>query len=245
LEVKDGLKMADPKKDKEKEVIPPIRYLIVLFLIQITLIGGGATFSFSGIGNLFMENLYKYSKFEMGREGSLQYLYSMNGTGYISVDFGVDMKAKYNETHMVVYWYMNIKLKPGSTIIDLVKNYDKAEKVELRIYPIDNPSKWIVIEDYNVSNYPLNVEYGEVGGLRYIVAINGVKADPGGLKQWMINVWDPNLQYFQYVSAPPDKWEVYNLDSYVFLFDVFGAFPPDCCSGSLKWEVPQYQGPGK
>ncbi|NHV60266.1 MAG: hypothetical protein HA492_02480 [Candidatus Verstraetearchaeota archaeon] len=237
--------MAEPEKERDRNIIPPTKYLVALFLIQIALIGGGGALAFSGVGKVFMENLYQYSKIEMGREGSVQYIYSMSEAGYISVDLGVDMKTKYNETHMVVYWYMNIKLKPGSTIIDLVKNYDKAEKVELRVYPVDNPSKWIVIEDYNVSNYPIDVEYGEVGGLRYIVAINGIKADPGSLEQWMIYIWDPNLQYFQYVAAPPDRFPVYNLDSFVFLFDKFGAFPPDCCSGSLKWEYSEYQGPGK
>ncbi|MBC7113489.1 MAG: hypothetical protein H5T34_05690 [Candidatus Methanomethyliales bacterium] len=233
------------ESEKERNVVPPTKYLLALFLVQIVLIGGGAAFAFSGIGKTFMENLYKYSKIEMGREGSIQYIYSTSEAGYISVDLGVDMKTKYNETHLVVYWYMNIKLKPGDTIIDLVKNYDKAEKVELRIYPIENPSQWVVIEDYNVTNYPLEVEYGEVGGLRYIVSINGIKADPGSLEQWMIYIWDPNLQNFQYVAAPPDKFEVYNLDSFVFLFDEFGAFPPDCCSGALKWEYAEYQGPGK
>lgn len=227
----------------QESLLPSTKFIVVLLLIQIALIGGGSALGFSGFGKSFLENLYQYSKTEMGREGTLQYIYSTTPTGYLSVDLGVDMKTRYNETHLVVYWYMNIKLKPGATIIDLAKEYNTAEKVELRIYPENNPANWIVVEDYNVSNYPINIEYGEVGGLRYIVSINGIKSNPGSMEQWMIYVWDPNLQYFQYVAAPPDKFEVYNLESYVLLFDKFGAFPPDCCSGSLRWEYGSYSGP--
>ncbi|MGQ9760144.1 MAG: hypothetical protein ACUVQ5_06230 [Candidatus Methanomethylicaceae archaeon] len=229
----------------EEKLVPPTKYLIVLFLIQITVIGTGAAIGFPSFSKSFMENLYSYSRYEMGREGSISYIYSTSEAGYISADFGLDMKTKYNATHMVVYWYMGLKLRPGETIVDLIQNHQNAEKVELRVYPEEDPSKWAVIEDYNVSNYPIDVEYGEVGGLRYIRGFNGIRSDPGSLNQWMIYIWNPKIQSFEYVAVPPDKFYVYNLDSMVFLFDEFGAFPPDCCSGGLKWEYKEYAGPSK
>jgi hypothetical protein len=223
-----------------------LKYILALFIIQIVLISIGGVLGFSAFGNRFLENLDEYTKkYELGREGSLQYIYSTSEAGYIYASFGLDMKAKYNETHMVVYWYENIKLRPGATVIDLINNYSNAEWVELRIYPIENPSNWIVIKDYNVSKYEIDYELGDVAGYRYIISINNVRNNPGTLQQWMIYVWDRKTQNFQYLAAPPDKIEVYNYDAFVLLFDKFGAFPPDCCSGSLKWEYQGYQGPSR
>lgn len=223
-----------------------LKYILALFIIQIVLISIGGALGFSAFGNRFLENLDEYTKkYELGREGSLQYIYSTSEAGYIYASFGLDMKTKYNETHMVVYWYENIKLRPGATVIDLINNYSNAEWVELRIYPIENPSNWIVIKDYNVSKYKIDYELGDVAGYRYIISINNVRNNPGTLQQWMIYVWDRKIQNFQYLAAPPDKIEVYNYDAFVLLFDKFGAFPPDCCSGSLKWEYQGYQGPPK
>ncbi len=223
-----------------------LRNLLVLFIIQITLISIGGALGFSAFGNRFLENLDEYTKrYELGREGSFQYIYSTGEAGYIYANLGLDMKVKYNETHMVVYWYENIKLKPGATIIDLLEEYTNAEWVELRVYPIEDPSKWIVIKDYDVSKYKINYELGEVAGYRYIVCINDVRNDPGTLRHWMIYVWDRKIQNFQYLAAPPDRIEVYNFDNFVLLFDKFGGFPPDCCSGSLRWEYEEYKGPSK
>lgn len=229
----------------EEEIkLPSYKFILALFLIQVTLLSIGGAFGFSDFSQRFLENLHEYiRKYELGREGSIQYIYSTSEGGYIYASFGLDLKTKYNETHMVVYWYTNIKLRPGATVLDLLENWSKAEYVELRIYPIDRPSFWITIEDYNVDKYSINVTLDEVAGLRYIVEINGMRNIPGELIYWMIYVWDRRAGSFQYLAAPPDKIFVYNLDSYVFLYDKFGAWPPDCCSGALKWEYEPYSGP--
>lgn len=201
----------------------------------------GGYFGFSGFGERFLNSLHEYTKkYELGREGSLQYLFNTDESGYIYVNFGVDMKKQYNETHLVVYWYMNVKVRPGATVVDLLGNWSAAEWVELRIYPVDDPSIWTVEKDYNVGAYPIHVKLEDFGGLRYIVEINGYRNVPGALICWMIYVWDRKTSEFQYLAAPPDKILVYNLDNFVFLYDRFGAWPPDCCSGSLRWEYEKY-----
>lgn len=229
---------------ENERVLPPYRYIFLLFIVQIALIGLGGYFGFSSFGERFLENLHDYvRRYELGRWGSIQHIYSADEGGYMYVNFGIDMKAKYNATHLVVHWYMNVKLKPGATVIDLLNNWNSAEFVELRIYPEDNPSLWTVIEDYDVSKYPVDVKLEEVSGLRYIVEINGLRNSPGDLIYWMTYFWDRKIGGFQYLAAPPDKISVYNLDSFVFLYDRFGAWPPDCCSGSLRWEYEGYSGP--
>ncbi|MEM0101059.1 MAG: hypothetical protein QXW34_00395 [Candidatus Methanomethyliaceae archaeon] len=231
---------------KEEKILPSYKLIFLLFIVQITLISIGGFFGFSSFSARFLENLHEYTrKYELGREGSLQYIYSTSEGGYIYANFGLDMKTKYNDTHMVVYWYMNVKLRPGATVLDLIENWSKAEWVELRIYPIENPSFWIVVEDYDVNKYSINVKLEEIGGLRYIVEINNFRNVPGALIYWMIYFWDRSIGGFQYLAAPPDKILVYNLDNFVFLYDKFGAWPPDCCSGSLRWEYEGYGGATK
>jgi len=224
---------------KEENVVPPAKYIFLIGLVLIAMIGGVSSFSFQSITGTFMENLAKYGRWEIGREG-------MDYTGVIYVDVGIDMKNQFNETHGVVYWYNNIELMSGASVIDLLQNLTRAESVELRIYDLKNPSDWKAVVDKDVNKYMVDVEYGNVSGVRYIYSINGVKTVPGNLTQWMVYLWDVGTQGYNYLSVPPDKLYLTNKDSLVLLYDKFGGYPLDCCSGGSKgFEYEEYGGPTK
>jgi len=222
---------------EEKSLVPPAKYIFLMAASLIVLVGVGGALGFENFGQRFLENVGEYHKYESGMG------YIKDNSGTIYVDIGIDMKKAVNETHGIVCWYKKVPLASGSTIIDLLQNITKAENVQLRLYELNNPSNWKTYRDNNTANYNITVEYGEIAGMRYIVSINDLRNNAGELKQWMVYLWDPNVQVFSFLDVPLDICSINNNDNVVLLYDQISGYPNDCCSGVSGFVYDDYTGP--
>ncbi len=221
----------------EPELVPRARYIFLMAAVLIAVIGGGSAVGFSSITGTFMENVHKLQNYMVGREG----MEFDTDSGIARVNLGIDMKGLYNETHGLVYWFMDVEVAPGSTVIDLIQNSSVAQKRQYRIYSLTNSSEWVAINDTGVGNWFFDVEYGDIGGMRYIYAINGTASDPGNMRNWMVFVWDQQNGRFSYLSMPPDVYRLSDLETVVLLYDQVNMLPADCCSGFAS-EYQEYEG---
>lgn len=223
----------------EENKVPPAKYIFLMAALLITIMAVGNGLAFGAIAPEFLKNWNWINMQEMGSRGErVLFAYSQNGSPIVQIDIGIDLKRPYNETHGVVYWYEDIVLPYRSTLIDALSHLGDAKYVELRIYEKANSSNFETLTDFNVSKYSLDIEYGSIGELRYVKSIEGIATDPATLTQWMIYIWNPEMKPypgFQYISYSPDKFEMIHLDSVVLIYDVFGGWPADCCSGGA-WE---------
>jgi hypothetical protein len=152
------------------------------------------------------------------------------------------MRSNYNETHGIVYWYLNISVEINSTLVDVMKSLSSAQVVELRIYDLQNTSQWITIRDENVTNYLFDVEYANLSGYRYIYSIGGVAEDPGSGTQWLTYRWKDSTGSFEFLTAAPDKFYPSHGNKLVLINSQLNAYPLDCCSGA-SFQYEDYTGP--
>jgi hypothetical protein len=76
----------------------------------------------------------------------------------------------------------------------------------------------------------------------YIKSINGVEEDPGALKEWQTFFWNFANEEFDYMPIGVDRIGLGNHDTFVFVYNVFGGLPLDCCSGAGTWDYEGYPG---
>ena len=226
---------------EEASVVPPFKYWVVMLVFLVTVICVGSAFGFQTFGSGFIENMNKYNLYEIGRGGRLLYYETPMGEKMVKVDIGFDLNTTYNSTHGVAYWFEGIELPYGSTIIDGIKNIKKAKVMEMRIYDLNNTSLFerMYVEDPNSLDF--RVTYGDIAGLRYIDEINGIRGNPATMAQWMTYFWDAEKKTFNYLTASPDKFTLSHMDTIVIIYDIFGGWPADCCSGG-SWEYNEYEG---
>ncbi|MDH7555974.1 MAG: hypothetical protein ACQXXL_07395 [Candidatus Methanosuratincola sp.] len=224
-----------------EEVVPPAKVIFLMAIGLMALIGLGGALGFQAFGQDFIENMNKYNLAEIGRGGRLVYYETPLGEKMVDVDIGFDLNTTYNSTHGVVYWFKGVELPYGATIIDAIQNIHSAKEAELRVYNLENSSIFerIPIDDFQSLEF--TVTYGSISGMRYIDEINGIKNNPGLLLQWMIYFWNPEKGEFIYLTASPDKFTLSHRDTIIIIYDLFGGWPADCCSGG-GWEYNEYEG---
>jgi len=227
--------------EMEENVVPPFKYWAMMLVFLVTVISVGSAIGFQTFGSGFIENMNKYNLYEIGRGGRLLYYETPMGEKMVKVDIGFDLNTTYNDTHGVAYWFEEIELPYGSTIIDAIQSIKKAKIMELRVYDLNNTSLFerILVEDPDSVDF--KVTYGNISGMRYIDEINGIKGDPATMAQWMIYFWDAEKKTFNYLTASPDKFTLAHKDTIVIIYDIFGGWPADCCSGG-SWEYNEYEG---
>lgn len=240
-DIRGGQVFPNGEKMSEDNVVPPFKYWVILLLFLVSVISVGSAIGFQTFGSGFIENMNKYNLYEIGRGGRLLYYETPMGEKMVRVDIGFDLNTTYNETHGVAYWFEGIELPYGSTIIDVIQNIHKANMTELRVYDLNNSSVFERILVQDPQSLQFAVTYGNISGMRYIDEINGIKNDPATMAQWMIYFWDAEKKTFVYLTASPDKFTPAHKDTIIILYDIFGGWPADCCSGG-GWEYNEYEG---
>src|SRR5512136_508220 len=158
----------------EESLVPPAKYIFLIAAGLIILMGVGGALGFSGFAANFLKTMDTYTAWETGITAP-----EAGPDGKVWVDLAIDMKRNLNDTHGIVYWYVNISVNINSTLADVLGNLSTAQGVELRIYNLQNVSQWTTVRDANISNYQWDVQFGNFSGFRYIYSINGVAEDPG------------------------------------------------------------------
>ncbi len=225
-----------------ENMVWPAKYIFLTAAGLIAMISLGGAVGFAAFSQDFLDNLDNYEKYEMGRVGPIQYITLPNGEMIMYVNVAIDAKTQINSTHAVVYWFQKIQLKPGATIIDAIHNLTNAEYVELREYALTDPANWVSVIDTNASKYQFNITVGEVSGLEYIKAINGIEEEPGYGTFWQTYGWKEATGTYEYIYSSASKYQVSHGDNYIMLFDVLNALPSDCCSGG-GFQYEGYEGP--
>lgn len=225
-----------------ENVVWPAKYIFLTAAGLITMIALGGWLGFAAFSQDFLDNLDTYEKYEMGRDSDVKYITLPGGEQVMYVNLAIDGKIQINSTHGIVYWFQKIQLKPGATILDAVHNLTNAEYVELREYELGNPSNWVSIVDTNASNYKFNITVGDVSGIEYIQAINGIEEHPGYGTFWQTYGWKESTGTFEYIYSSASKYQVSHGDNFIMLFDELNALPTDCCSGG-GFQYEGYEGP--
>ncbi|MBC7120341.1 MAG: hypothetical protein H5T33_01985 [Candidatus Methanosuratus sp.] len=240
----DNRKYENPemgRKMAEESVTPPFKYWLLMLVFLVTVISVGSAIGFHAFGPTFIENMNAYNLYEMGREGRRLYYETPEGEKMIKVDIGFDMNTTYNSTHGVAYWFMGIELPYGSTLMDAIENIHKAEIAEMRVYDLDDTAVFErVIEDPQSIN--LEIKFSEILSIKYLDEINGTRSDPVTMAQWMTYFWNAKAQSFAYITVSSTNFELAHKDTVVIIYDIFGGWPADCCSGGA-WEYDEYTGP--
>lgn len=207
----------------------------------ITIISVGSAIGFQTFGPDFIQNMNKYNLAEIGRGGRLLYYETPTGEKMVNVDIGFDLNSTYNSTHGVAYWFEGIELPYGSTIIDVIQNIHNAKTAELRVYDLNNSAKFERVKVEDMSSIAFEVTYGNISGMRYIDEINGIGQNVATQAQWMPYFWNPEANSFVYITVSLDRFVVSHKDSIIIIYDIFGGWPADCCSGGA-WEYNEYEG---
>jgi len=228
------------KEETPENLVWPAKYIFLTAAGLILMISLGGAVGFGGFSQDFMNHLYEYEKYEMGRTGPIQYITLPNGEMVMYVNMAIDGKMKINETHAVVYWFQKIQLKPGATLIDAVNNLSNAEYVELREYELTNPANWVSINDTNVANYQFDVVIGETMGVDYIKSINGIEDNPGYGGSWL--AYGLNGGTFEFIYTAMSKYQLSHGDNIIMVYGVATTLPADCCSGG-GFQYEEYSGP--
>lgn len=221
----------------EENLVPPAKYIFLITAGLVTMMAIGGALGFSDFAKSFLVSMDEMAAWERGGNTPLA-----GPDGKVTLDLAIDMKTEINNTHGIVYWYLNVTVELNSTMADVMGNLSEAKYVELRIYDLQNVSQWTTVKDTNVSNYLWDVEYGNFSGFMYISSIGGVAEDPGSMKQWLTYRWVEDKGVFEYVTLSSSRFLPSNGDKIVLLYSELGIYPSDCCSGaSVQYE--DYTGP--
>ncbi|MDI9644620.1 MAG: hypothetical protein QFX35_05315 [Candidatus Verstraetearchaeota archaeon] len=224
-----------------ENVVPPAKYIFMTAACLILMISVGSAIGFHTFGQDFIQNMNKYNLAEIGRGGRLLYYETPMGEKIATVDIGFDLNSTYNSTHGVAYWFEGIDVIYGSTIIDVIQNLSKAKTVEMRVYQLNDTARFERITVKDPGSLEFRVTYGNISGMRYIEEINGIKQNVSTNAQWMPYFWNPEARSFVYITASLDRFVVSHKDSIIIIYDIFGGWPADCCSGGT-WEYNEYEG---
>jgi len=222
----------------EQNMVPSTKVMILGSVGLILMMSVGGLFGFSDVANVFQDRLDDASAYESGWTGPLA-----GDDGNVKCGIGIDMKKDYNETHGIVYWYLNVTVPLYSNIAVVLDNIRFAEVVEMRLFEQANQSNWESVFDYNISNYLWEVEYYNFTNYWYIHRVHDVAENPGEMKQWLVYRWLDETQNFEYVVQSTTKFLPSEGDLVVLLFGELGVLPIDCCSGS-SFQYEGYEGPG-
>lgn len=221
----------------EERLVPPTKYILLIAAGLILMMAAGGALGFSDFADDFFVNIDKMLTSQTGYIGP-----KPGPDGKVTLDLAIDAKLKINETHGVVFWYINITVDLNSTLVDVMSYIAQAKAVEQRIYNLQNTSHWITLLDNNVSKYQLDIKYYNYSNYVNIYSINGIAEDPGSLTQWLTYLWDARKEGFVYLAMSTSRFMPSHGDKIVLVYGQDKTFPSDCCSNFIR-EYEDYSGP--